>query len=185
MGGGVASVAPFDAGANRVRRGWRSQAGGYSGTLPLLLRPPAMPAPEWYLPMRHAHLALVATSVGLFALRGAAMLAGSRWPVHPALRVGSVVIDTLLFAAGATLWWILGLDPLVHHWLAAKLAWLVAYVLVGAVALRYARTAPARALAYLAALASAAMMAATAVAHDPAGPFVSDFSGLLSARFGL
>ena len=141
-----------------------------------------MPAIDWYSPVRSTHLVLVLASVTLFALRGAAVLAGRRWPLHLALRVGSVVIDTLLLTAGATLWWMLGLHPLREHWLGVKLGWLVAYVVLGSLALQRARTPAGRALAYGAALACAAMMVATAVAHHPAGPFAPGFAATLADR---
>jgi uncharacterized membrane protein SirB2 len=123
----------------------------------------------WVPQIRHAHLALVALSGGLFALRGAAVIAGARWPLRTAWRVASVVIDTLLSTAGATLWALLALNPLRDHWLAAKLLLLVVYVVLGTWALRRARSAAGRALAYAAALFVFATMVGIGWRRDPWG----------------
>ncbi len=126
---------------------------------------------EFYPQLKQAHVGLVVTSVSLFALRGAAVLAGHRWPLARPLRVGSVLVDTLLLAAGAMLWWMLSLHPVRETWLGTKLLLLPLYVVLGALALRRARTARGRAAAYVGALACVALMAAAALAHDPLGAF--------------
>jgi uncharacterized membrane protein SirB2 len=60
-----------------------------------------------YLLLKHTHIALAVLSVSLFSARVLGVLAGARWPLKPALRMASVAIDTLLVAAGGTLWWLL------------------------------------------------------------------------------
>jgi uncharacterized membrane protein SirB2 len=111
-----------------------------------------MDALAWVPQIRQAHLGLVALSGSLFALRGAAVLAGARWPLRIGWRIASVVIDTMLFTAGLTLWAVLSLNPWRDHWLAAKLLLLVLYVVLGTWALRRARRASTRAVAFAAAL---------------------------------
>ena len=83
---------------------------------------------EFYPHIKLAHMALVAASGALFALRGAAVLAGQAWPLRTPLRMASVAIDTALLAAGAALWALLSLDPLRDAWLGTKLLLLVLYV---------------------------------------------------------
>lgn len=129
-------------------------------------------AGSWYAPLRHAHMALVGLSVSLFLLRGAAVLARGRtsgWPAWPGLRAASVLIDSLLLSSGAALWALLGLHPLQHSWLGTKLALLLAYIVLGTLALKRARSARGRALAFAGALATVATMAAVAMAHHPLG----------------
>jgi uncharacterized membrane protein SirB2 len=111
-----------------------------------------MDALAWVPPIRQAHLALVAASGGLFAVRAAGVLARARWPLHKALRITSVVIDTLLLGAGAVLWHLLALNPLREHWLGAKLVLLVLYVVLGTWALKRARNGRERVLAVALAL---------------------------------
>lgn len=124
-----------------------------------------------YLPLRHAHLTLVALSLALFCVRGIAVLRRQAWPLARAPRVGSVLIDTLLLTTGATLWFLLGLNPLVQAWLGVKLLLLLAYIVLGSIALRRGRTPATRALAFAAAVATVATMVGIAVAHHPLGWF--------------
>jgi uncharacterized membrane protein SirB2 len=123
----------------------------------------------WYPFIKQWHIALVALSGTLFVARGIGVLAGARWPMRPAPRFASVAIDTLLLAAGATLWALLQLNPLRERWLGAKLILLVVYVVLGTWALRRARTPFTRIVFLLAALAVFATMIGIALAHDAAG----------------
>ena len=128
-----------------------------------------MLTPEWYTPLKLAHLSLVATSGALFAARGAAVLAGRAWPMRPPWRRLSVGIDTLLLAAGVTLWALLSLNPARDTWLGTKLTLLLLYIVLGTVALKRGRTRPVRAACFAAALAVYAFMASVALAHHPLG----------------
>lgn len=123
----------------------------------------------WVVPLRHLHVALVLASGALFAARGVAVLAGAAWPMRRTARVGSMVIDTALLAAGATLWTMLQLHPLRDAWLGAKLALLVVYIMLGSLALKRARTQAARAGCLLAALAVYATMLTMALSRHPLG----------------
>lgn len=123
----------------------------------------------WYPWIKQAHIALVTASGVLFALRGLALLAGARWPLRPAARISSVAIDTLLLAAGATLWALLQLNPLRELWLGAKLALLVLYVLLGTWALKRARGNGPRLLLLAAALLVFATMVSIAMTRRPLG----------------
>ena len=123
----------------------------------------------WVVPIRQGHLALVILSGTLFALRGVGVLAGARWPLHHALRIGSVVIDTLLLTAGAALWWLLQLNPMRETWLGAKLGLLVLYVALGSWALKRAGTTATRAAFLIAALTVFATLVSIGWARQPLG----------------
>ena len=97
------------------------------------------------------------------------MLAGAQWPLHKSLRIGSVAIDTLLLAAGATLWALLSLNPLREHWLAVKLLLLVLYVVLGRWALKRARTTTTRGASLIAALTVFATMLSIGFTRHPLG----------------
>jgi len=120
-------------------------------------------------PLRHTHVTLVATSVGLFALRWLASLVGARWPQRAGLRRFSMALDMLLLASGLGLWWSLGLNPVRQTWLGAKLLLLLLYIALGIVALRGAGRRGQRLFAGLAALAVVGWMAGIALHHDPRG----------------
>ena len=124
---------------------------------------------EFYPLIRSVHVALVATSGLLFAVRGIAVLAGQAWPSRTTLRLMSVIIDTALLAAGIALWLLLGLHPVRDAWLATKFLLLAAYIVLGTLALRRARTRGGRAAAFTAALACYLFMVSVAMARHPLG----------------
>lgn len=124
----------------------------------------------YYWQLKCVHITAVLTSGGLFALRGAAVLAGARWPMAAPLRFLSYAIDTVLLAAALSLLTALGLNPFAEPWLATKLALLAIYIVLGSLALKRARTRRARVIAYVAALACFGGIYGVARAHHPLGP---------------
>lgn len=120
-----------------------------------------------YLLLKQAHVGLVSLSLLGFAARGAGVLLGGVWPVRTAVRRAAVLIDSLLLAAGLSLWSLLGWAPM--SWLLAKFGWLLAYILLGTLALRHARDQRVRLFCFLLALLCAAQLVATARAHHPLG----------------
>ena len=129
---------------------------------------------DGYALVRQGHLVLVSASVALFAVRGGALLIGQRWPMGRTWRVASVLIDILLLSAGASLWWMLGLNPLRDAWLGSKLLFLLLYIVLGWVALRRALRPGGRGPAFVAwsaALVCAAFMVSVARSHSPSGFF--------------
>lgn len=124
---------------------------------------------DLHMPLKLAHVALVTASGLLFALRGAAVQAGAAWAMRRPWRLLSYAIDTLLLAAGATLWWLLGLHPVRDPWLGTKLALLLLYIVLGSLALKRGRTPAVRRASYGAALATYLFIASVAVRHRPLG----------------
>ncbi|MDM4767316.1 SirB2 family protein [Pelomonas sp. SE-A7] len=125
---------------------------------------------EHYPTIKLVHLALVATSGSLFAARGLGVLTGAAWPMQELARRASVLIDSALLLAGATLWMQLQLNPLGNApWLGVKLLLLLVYIALGSVALKRGSTASRRRLAYAAALAVFGFMLTVARAHHPLG----------------
>jgi uncharacterized membrane protein SirB2 len=124
-----------------------------------------------YLFFKHFHVACVAVSLAGFVVRGALMLADSPLLGTRFVRVAPHVVDTALLASAAWLAWFLGQYPFVHGWLTAKVLGLVAYILLGTVALKRGRSKAIRAVAFAAALASAGYVVSVALTRDPAGFF--------------
>ncbi len=120
-----------------------------------------------YLEIRALHVATAALSIALFVVRGGLMLAGSRLLQSRALRIGPHLIDTVLLASAVLLMLIIHQYPLVDGWLTAKLGGLVAYVVLGSVAIRRGKTRTVRLAAFVAALVCVGFILATAVHHDP------------------
>ena len=117
--------------------------------------------------IKNLHLATIALSLALFVLRGAWMIAASpllqaRW-----VRIVPHIIDTLLLASGIGLAVLIQQYPLVHGWLSAKFFALIAYIVLGTIALKRGKTRGQRIAAWIAALLVFGYMVVVAVAHDP------------------
>ncbi len=125
---------------------------------------------EWYPSVKALHVGLVVTSGTLFLGRGIGVIFGSALPTSRPMRRLQQVIDTVLLLAALLLLAILGLNPVTTPWLATKLTLLVAYIVLGIVALHGARHRSGRVLAFAGALACFALMYAIARTHDPLGP---------------
>ena len=120
-----------------------------------------------YTALKTLHLATIAVTLALFVLRGAWMMADSprlqaRW-----VRIVPHLNDTLLLASGFGLAIMLGQYPLVDGWLTAKLVALIAYIVLGTVALKRGKTRRTRIAAWVAALLVFGYIVAVAVTHDP------------------
>ncbi len=122
-----------------------------------------------YTILKLLHLSLVAGSGALFLARGLGVLRQRHWPMAPLARRASVAIDTALLSAGATLWAWGGWHPLQQPWLGTKLGLLLAYIVLGSLALKRARPGWPRAACLLAALAVYGFMVSVALAHHPLG----------------
>jgi len=117
--------------------------------------------------LKLVHMSFAALSVGLFTLRGIWMLLESpqrdaRWT-----RIAPHFIDTLFLATGIWLAVRIGQYPFVQPWLTAKVFGLVAYILLGSIALKRGPTKAIRAAAFLAALAVFAYIVGVARARHP------------------
>lgn len=126
---------------------------------------------EFYPQIKHAHVGLALLSGSLFALRGALLLAGARWPNAAPVRYFSYTIDTALLTAAMMLLTILPGALYANGWLAVKITLLVVYVVLGVFALRRGRTRRVRAACYVAALLAFAQMYFIARTHHPLGAF--------------
>jgi uncharacterized membrane protein SirB2 len=124
---------------------------------------------ELYPQIKLVHVAAVICSGLLFALRGAAQLAGARWTMAAPLRFLSYFVDTVLLTAALMLSTVLRQYPFVHGWLTAKVLLLVVYIVLGSFALKRASTTRARAWFYAAALAVFLVIVSIARTHHPLG----------------
>ena len=124
---------------------------------------------EFYPQIRAVHIGAVIASGALFALRGAGVLSGARWPMAAPLRYLSYSIDSVLLTAALMLIAVLPAAGFANHWLTVKLTLLVLYVVLGSLALKRGRSARVRALCFAAALAVFAGMVGIARTHQPLG----------------
>ena len=87
---------------------------------------------------------------------------------HRITRIAPHVVDTLFLASGVALVVTIDLPVLQSDWLLAKLAGLLVYIGLGMIALRFGRTAAARILAFVGALATFAYITGVALSKSPA-----------------
>jgi uncharacterized membrane protein SirB2 len=123
-------------------------------------------AADAYFFIRTLHIACAVVSIAGFTLRGVLMLTESPWLQKRFVRIAPHVVDTLLLASAVWLAWFLGQVPFVHAWITAKIGALLAYIVLGTIALRCGKTKRERARAFAAALASAAYIVSVALTRD-------------------
>ncbi len=122
-----------------------------------------------YLILKHFHISCVILSGTGFALRGWWSITGSPRLRARLTRVLPHLIDSCLLASAIGLAVLAGQYPFVNGWLTAKVFGLLAYIGLGAVALRPARPRPVRIAAYAAALATLSYIVSVAVSKNPLG----------------
>ena len=120
-----------------------------------------------YATLKTLHVATVVITLALFLLRGVWMIAESPRLAARWTRIVPHINDTVLLVSGIALAWTLGISPLEHGWLAAKIVALVAYIVLGTLALKRGKTRGQRIAAWVAALLVFGYMVAVAVAHNP------------------
>ena len=122
-----------------------------------------------YLTLKAVHVACAILSISGFALRGILMLADSPLLAARFARVAPHVVDTVLLASALWLSALIGQYPFVQGWLTAKVLALIAYIVLGTVALKRARSKAARTVAFALALCAAAYIVSVALTRDTLG----------------
>lgn len=122
-----------------------------------------------YTLVKYVHVISVVLSVTGFFLRGVLMMQGSpllgaRW-----IKVLPHVNDTVLLIAALTLAAMSEQYPFVAGWVTAKVLGVIAYIILGALALRDAGTRRMRIVCWLAALAVFGWIVTVALSRHPAG----------------
>ncbi|MDN5870371.1 MAG: SirB2 family protein [Nitrococcus sp.] len=106
-----------------------------------------------YIVAKSIHITLVAATFISFTLRGVWMLHESPLLSRRWVRVLPHAIDAILLASGLYLAVVFYNFPTAHHpWIIAKLVGLLAYVVLGTIALKRGRTKQARLRAFVASL---------------------------------
>ena len=121
-----------------------------------------------YLLLKAVLVGCVAATYGLFFTRGVWMMRGSPRLQRRWVKILPHVVDTLLLASAVWLAILIRQYPLVDAWLTAKVGGLVAYIVLGTIALKRGRTRRVRVAAWIAAQAVLLYIVAVAVTHDPA-----------------
>ncbi len=121
-----------------------------------------------YLLVKNIHVTTAVISLSLFLLRAYWLRTDSRLFRSVWVKVLPHANDTILLTCALFLLHTLHLSPVGQPWIAAKLLALVAYIGVGAVALRSSGTSRRQLVSTLVASAIFVYIAGVAVAHHPA-----------------
>ena len=126
---------------------------------------------EYYLVLRNVHIACAILTITLFVLRGGLMLANSPWQQNMVLRYLPHAVDTVLLTTALMLTSVIHQYPFAAGWLTTKIVLLVAYIVLGSIALKRGRTKQIRVAAFVAALTTIGYLVSVARAHHPLGIF--------------
>lgn len=120
-----------------------------------------------YLALKHSHITFAVLSILLFCLRGIWMLRNSEKLQRRWVKIVPHIIDTLLLLSAIALTVTINQYPFTHDWLTAKLLALIAYIVLGTIALKRGKTRNIRILAFVMALGCVAYLVWVALRHAP------------------
>jgi len=121
--------------------------------------------------LKQVHVWAVALSLAGFLARSLGTFAHGAWVRSRGARRAQDAVDTVLLVSAIALAYTLGISPLAHPWLAAKIGALLAYIGLGALALRAQLPLPARLTAWIGALGVFGYIVSVALTKDPQGFF--------------
>lgn len=121
-----------------------------------------------YTALKHTHTFFAVLTITGFLLRGFWLMTGSPWLRKRVTRIAPHVIDTVFLASGIALIFELHLSVTSNGWLIAKFAGLLAYIVLGMVALRFGHSQQTRLLAFIGAVAMFAYIVGVAISKNPA-----------------
>jgi uncharacterized membrane protein SirB2 len=122
-----------------------------------------------YASAKLVHIVCVLLSLAGFVGRYLWARRGARRLTRPLARVVPHVNDTVLLAAGIAMLWLARSNPWALPWLRAKIAALILYVVLGAIALRHDNPPRLRTLCFAAALLAFGYITTAAVTKTPLG----------------
>ena len=121
-----------------------------------------------YVLLKYAHTFLAIVTIAGFVLRGAWMVGDSALLSHRITRVAPHIVDTLFLLTGIVMVYMAAIPVMRSAWLLAKFAGLIAYIVLGAIALRRGPTREIRLVAFVGALSAFAYVVGVALSRSPA-----------------
>ena len=120
-----------------------------------------------YLIIKNLHALSAVVTIAGFVLRGYWMVTGSDKLQHPVTRTAPHIVDTVFLLSGIAMLVMLSLNPFSQGWLVAKFAGLIAYILLGTLAIRRGSTLQIRIIAFVGALSVFAYIVGVALSKSP------------------
>ena len=121
-----------------------------------------------YLFWKNIHTLLALLTISGFVVRGYWMMKNSGRLQQRITRIAPHILDTVFLGSGIAMLVLLSLNPLSQSWLLAKFAGLIAYILLGSVAIRRGLTQQVRLLSFVGALSAFAYVVGVALSKSPA-----------------
>ncbi len=118
--------------------------------------------------LRTVHVICAVATISGFILRGFWMLVESPLLQRKLTRIAPHVVDTLFLLSGVFMLVIAGLNPFGQPWLVAKFVALLAYIVLGMIAIRRGRTKNIRAVAFVSAIAVFGYVIGVGMSRSPA-----------------
>lgn len=134
-----------------------------------------------YQSLKHLHMGFAGLSGVFFLLRGAWMLAESPLLQRRWVQTVPHIVDTALLASAVALAVWSAQYPFAQNWLTAKVLALLAYIVLGTIALKRGRTRRIRGAAYVAAMLVFLYIAGVAASKNPL--FLTDSGHPGTARY--
>jgi uncharacterized membrane protein SirB2 len=122
-----------------------------------------------YYTIKNLHVLLVVLSISGFLLRGVWMLSDSTLLRHRITRTVPHVVDSALLASAIAMAVMISQYPFVSGWITAKVLGLIAYIVLGVIALRLGPTWGVRVAALVGALATYAWIVSVAITKNSTG----------------
>lgn len=120
-----------------------------------------------YLIIKNLHALSAVVTIAGFVLRGYWMVTGSDKLQHPVTRTAPHIVDTVFLLSGIAMLVMLSLNPFSQGWLVAKFAGLIAYILLGTLAIRRGSTLQIRIIAFVGALSVFSYIVGVALSKSP------------------
>lgn len=117
---------------------------------------------------KNIHTLLALLTISGFVVRGYWMMTNSGRLQQRMTRIAPHILDTVFLGSGIAMLVLLSLNPLSQSWLLAKFAGLIAYILLGSVAIRRGLTQQVRLLSFIGALSAFAYVVGVAFSKSPA-----------------
>jgi len=121
-----------------------------------------------YLFLKSLHSIVALISIAGFILRGYWMITQSDKLQLKITKIAPHVVDTVLLLAGFSLVSLLQMNAFSEPWLLAKFGGLIAYIVLGTIAIKRGPTLQIRIIAFVGAIAVYAYIIGVAVAKSPA-----------------
>lgn len=121
-----------------------------------------------YLIIKSLHMITAIATISGFVLRGYWMMVESERLQLKLIRIAPHIIDTLFLLSGIALVYQLQLNVFSQPWLLAKITGLIAYIVLGTIAIKRGPTLQIRVIAFVAALATFAYIVGIALTKSPA-----------------